>query len=101
MSKKQKTFRQKHLGRSPKDIAIRVLVAFLGAYGLAALFAATFSLVLPGNQAIAVVTSTLISFVLLVSFSVWALTAHKVSSVIKAMSAMTALLLAIWGFADA
>lgn len=101
MNKKPNPFQKKHLGRSPLNIASRVAVGTLGAYLFAALFTTVFSLILPGNQAIAVASATLLSFVLLVSFSVWSLTANRLSNVVKTMSFMAVLLLIVWRFANA
>lgn len=57
-------------------VASRAIAAILGGYGVAALFTALFSLILPMSRAEAVTTSTLLSFLVYACAAIWVFAAR-------------------------
>lgn len=62
------------------QVASRTAAAILGGYVLAALSAAALPLVLPGDRADAVLTGTMLSFVIYVCAALWAFAARSARS---------------------
>jgi len=62
---------------STPDIVIKVVTAIVGGYGLAAIIAAAFSIILPAEQADDVLIGTMASFAVYAGAVIWIFTARR------------------------
>lgn len=59
------------LGRSPQDVALRLLLSLVAGYGLSALCAAALPHALPATPADAVLGATMLSFLIFPAVVIW------------------------------